>query len=139
MKRKLLIFLSLVWLGFACGDNLKKENEVLKNEVIAIHDEVMPLMGELKNYQKQVEKKINQADSLGIPAEELARLRTVAGELGDAFEGMFVWMRQFKSSYDEMTEQQIHDYLQEQKVLVEKVNDDIKNALESYKANNGMQ
>lgn len=137
MRRNWILFISSFWLLLACGDNLKKENESLKEEVIAIHDEVMPLMGDLKNYQKQVEKRISQADSLGISPEEVADLKVMAGDLGNSFEGMFVWMRQFKSSYDDMTDEQVRDYLLEQKIFVEKVNADIKKSMDSYKAKFG--
>jgi hypothetical protein len=137
MKKSWILLVSLIWFLYGCGDNLKKENESLKEEVIAIHDEVMPLMGDLKNYQKQVEKRISQADSLGMSPEEIADLQVMAGDLGNSFEGMFVWMRQFKSSYDDMTDEQMRDYLLEQKVLVEKVNADIKKSMDSYKAKFG--
>lgn len=137
MKTNWILFTSLLWFLAACGPYLKKENEALKEEVIAIHDEVMPLMGDLKNYQKQVEKRISQADSLGITPEEVANLKALALDLGNSFEGMFVWMRQFKSSFDEMTDEQVRDYLLEQKVMVEKVNSDIKKSIENYKANFG--
>lgn len=137
MKNHLIIFASLMWLLTACGGNQKKANDALKDEVIAIHDEVMPHMGTLKNYQKQVEKRIAQADSLGISPEELAELKSMAGDLGNAFEGMFVWMRQFKASYDDMTADQVRDYLIEQKLAVEKVNEDIKKSMENYKARFG--
>jgi hypothetical protein len=137
MKKSWILLVSLIWFLSACGDNLKKENDSLKEEVIAIHDEVMPLMGDLKNYQKQVEKRISQADSLGISPEEVADLKVMAGDLGNSFEGMFVWMRQFKSSYDDMTDEQVRDYLLEQKILVEKVNADIKKSMDRYKAKFG--
>lgn len=137
MKKSWILLVSLIWFLPACGDNLKMENDSLKEEVIAIHDEVMPLMGDLKNYQKQVEKRISQADSLGMSPEEVADLKVMAGDLGNSFEGMFVWMRQFKSSYDDMTDEQVRDYLLEQKILIEKVNADIKKSMDSYKAKFG--
>lgn len=137
MKKNWILLISLVWFLAACDGNLEKENAVLKEEVIAIHDEVMPLMGDLKNYQKQVEKRISQADSLGITPEEVANLKAIALDLGNSFEGMFVWMRQFKTSFDEMPDEQVRDYLLEQKILVEKVNADIKKSIENYKANFG--
>lgn len=137
MKKQLLILASIFSMLYACGGNQKKANDALKEEVIAIHDEVMPHMGTLKNYQKQVEKRIAQADSLGISPEEIAELKLIAGDLGNAFEGMFVWMRQFKSGYDDMTADQVRDYLLEQKLAVEKVNQDIKESMANYKSKFG--
>ena len=137
MKKQLLILASIVWILSACGGNQKKANDALREKVIAIHDEVMPHMGTLKNYQKQVEKRIAQADSLGISPEEIAELKLLAGDLGNAFEGMFVWMRQFKSVNDDMTADQVRDYLLEQKLAVEKVNQDIKESMANYKSKFG--
>jgi hypothetical protein len=46
---------------------------------------------------------------------------------------MFVWMRQFKSSYDEMTEEEIETYLLDQKIKVQEVNDEIKASIAAAK------
>ena|SRR5690554_5019049 len=115
----------------ACGSS-GNANESLKDEIIAIHDEVMPEMGKLQSLQKEFleqAEQLEQEDSLSHE-EDIAQLRNMAAELEEAYDGMFVWMRQFDTEYGDMTEEEIAAYLQGQKEMVEKVNVDIKNALE---------
>ena len=111
------------------------ENQLLKDEVIAIHDEVMPYMGELRSLKKEVD---NKSDSLANKdAEAFAadnkRLESISKQLEDAFEGMFIWMRQFKAPEETMDEEAAKSYLLNQKELVEKVNEDIKQAMKVAK------
>ena len=113
-----------------CSSEKKDPNDELKREVIEIHDEVMPLMGNLKSLKTKLEEKsnlISQSDSPDI--EKINRLDQLATDLDSAFSGMFVWMRQFNSDYEGMTKDEINNYLLEQKAKVEKVNADIKGAL----------
>ena len=113
-----------------CSSEKKDPNDELKREVIEIHDEVMPLMGNLKSLKTKLEEEsnlISQSDSPDI--EKINRLDQLATDLDSAFSGMFVWMRQFNSDYEGMTKDEINNYLLEQKAKVEKVNADIKGAL----------
>lgn len=117
--------------GFFACNTQKKENEKLKSEIISIHDEVMPLMGELKTYQNEFLSTANEliiADSMSHAAK-IAELKKTAVELDEAYQGMFVWMRQFEVENEGMTEKEVENYLKDQKIKAEKVNADIKNAL----------
>jgi hypothetical protein len=128
----LIIFLCLNLLIQGCDSEKKNPNEELRKEVIDIHDEVMPLMGDLKSLKTKVLEKsalISQSDS--PDPERIQNLDQLAGELDSAFEGMFVWMRQFKSDYEGMSSDEVNKYLLDQKEKVEKVNVDIKNAIAS--------
>ncbi|MGY6522361.1 MAG: hypothetical protein ACXIUD_11560 [Mongoliitalea sp.] len=117
-----------------CKQDQVDENQMLKQEVIDIHDEVMPRMGELRSLKKSLLEKVEalEAASADANATDIERLRVYADDLEDAFEGMFVWMRQFQSNF-EGTEEEVHQYLLEQKLLVEKVNRDIKSSIENAK------
>jgi hypothetical protein len=128
----LIIFVCLYLLMLGCDSEKKTPNEELRKEVIDIHDEVMPLMGNLKSLKTKVLEKsdlISQSDSADL--ERIRELDQLAAELDNAFEGMFVWMRQFKSDYEGMSSDEVKKYLLEQKEKVEKVNVDIKNAIAS--------
>lgn len=129
------IFLMLFVMHFACDSEKVDETKLLRDEVIAIHDEVMPLMGELKSLRKEIKIKTDslvEQDSTAN-AEKIDELRTLDVQLEDAFEGMFVWMRQYKAPDESIDEDEAKAYLTEQKVLVEKVNKDIKVALRAAK------
>ncbi|WP_232835025.1 hypothetical protein [Pleomorphovibrio marinus] len=125
----LLIFIigMFVWScgpGERRGSEEKDEVEELKTEVIAIHDEVMPKMGQLRDYQKQLSAK---AEELEAQAAESYLQAAIACE--KAYEGMFEWMRQFDSTLEGMSEEEAMGYLEEQREKVVIVNEDIKEAL----------
>jgi hypothetical protein len=120
-----LIAILLCW---ACAS----KNDQLKEEVIAIHDEVMPHMRKLKSLQKELLQRADELasnDSVG-QVELIEQLRNTATALDAAYEGMFVWMRQFEPEQGELSDDEFSAYLQEQKALVEKVKLDINNSLE---------
>jgi len=128
----LIIFICLYVLMLGCTTEKKDPNDELRREVIEIHDEVMPLMGNLKSLKTKVlEKSSLISQSTSPDPDKIQNLNQLATELDSAFEGMFVWMRQFKSDYEGMSSDEINRYLLEQKEKVEKVNIDIKNAIAS--------
>ncbi|MDX5477052.1 MAG: hypothetical protein LPJ98_01245, partial [Cyclobacteriaceae bacterium] len=65
--------------------------------------------------------------------ERIQELKALSKQLDQAFEGMFIWMRQFKAPEEDMEKSEAIEYLNEQKVKVEKVNKDIKEALATAK------
>ena len=99
MKR--LSFYTLILSLFllqACGPSLQDQNLELRAQVIAVHDEVMPKMGQLKSLEKEAIQKaeeLNGQDS--TQSAKILELRTLASELDQAYEGMFVWMRQYEA------------------------------------------
>ncbi|MBS9524944.1 hypothetical protein KI659_13070 [Litoribacter alkaliphilus] len=136
------ILLLLLIIGcFSCdGKTSVSESEDhsdLKEEVIAIHDEVMPQMGRLKNMEKRV---TSQKDSLVAldsagHSEEIAHKASIVDELNQAYDGMFVWMRQFRP--DDIESEEEETYLLEQREKVQEVNRQIKEALARAEAEVG--
>jgi len=123
-------------MGFAkgCGFffNFKiEENKKLREQIIGVHDEVMPKMGELKGLEKKASE---QADSLyaqdSTATAEIESLRALAVQLNQAHEGMFVWMRQYSLEEEGKTPEEIKIYLDEQWIKVNQVNETIQSALQ---------
>ena len=132
---KYLFFTPLFILLSSCQPSEEESNALLKVEVIAIHDEVMPKMGELKSLHKEVLLKIDALKSDSVKnADEIQDLQVLAHQLDTSFEDMFIWMRQFKSTYEGMSDEEVTQYLLEQKKMVEKVNVDIKRNMADAKA-----
>ncbi len=125
-----LIFLFSV-LVFACANPLIETNKAMRAQIIGVHDEVMPKMGELMSLQK---KALAQADSLyaqdSTAITQIESMRTLAGQLDQAYEGMFVWMRQYSLEEEGKTPEEIKIYLDDQLLKVNQVNADIKAALD---------
>lgn len=136
MRKASFILLMLLCVSvFSCSPKENK-NELLKEKVIQVHDEVMPKIGELKAYQKKLnelaENLEQSEDSADI--EKAAALKEVAAECEQAYDGMFVWMRQFDVDLEEMSEEEAKLYLEEQLEKVGKVKNGILQALRESEA-----
>ncbi|UCS95662.1 hypothetical protein KZP23_00040 [Echinicola marina] len=132
IKSAVFVMISVAFM-IACDG--VSEQEALKDKVIQIHDEVMPKMGELKSEQKRLmdlAEQLHLEDSVNN-TDRIEKLKGAVGDLEGAYEGMFVWMRQFKADVSEMEEEEAIIYLNEQKEMVTKVNEAIKKALEEAK------
>ena len=133
---KNLILLTILALFAACGTGKKEQTngeisiDSLKSEVLAIHDEVMPKMGELRKTRKEL---LLQVDSLmESDADKAAILTTIANEIGAANESMMQWMRAYEPEF-EGTDEEIRQYLEDQKVAIQKVKDDMLGSLKKGK------
>lgn len=126
MKNLLLLSTLLVGL-IACGPSPKEELKALKDEVIAIHDEVMPKMSQLmkakKELQAMADSSLMQSDS--INAKMYSEL---ASEIANANESMMQWMHQFESDF-KGTNEEIKKYLEDQKVAIQQVKEDMNSSL----------
>ncbi len=133
MKKTTLYFASilLAFLSFSCGSDTKDENKEMRDAVIAVHDEVMPKMGQLKAYEKEAQKRAEELlTQTPVDSAKVKELSTLSAELGEAYEGMFVWMRQYEVKDEDKSPEEIKAYLDEQMVLVREVNEKIKKSME---------
>ena len=123
--------LLISFLVLACANPLIEANKEMRAQIIGVHDEVMPKIGQLMSLEK---KALAQADSLfaqdSTASTEIEAMRSLAGQLNQAHEGMFVWMRQYSLEEEGKTPEEIKTYLDEQLVKVNQVNADIKAAME---------
>lgn len=118
----LSIFLAMLFVGCASSD--KSELDLLEEEVMAIHDEVMPKMGDLRKTQKQL-MLLAQGESDSLQAVTYLNL---ADKIDIANESMMVWMRNYEPEFDG-DDDQVRAYLTEQKEGIEKVKRDMISAL----------
>jgi hypothetical protein len=97
---------------------------------MAIHDEVMPKLGQLKSFEKKAAQRAAVlAAKEPIDTLQIKQLEVLAKDLDQAYEGMFVWMRQYKLDEEGKSPEEIKLYLDSQLTLVTKVNITIKDAL----------
>lgn len=91
MKNVLLIALSLVMI-VSCTDPKAEKVKALQDEAIAIHDEVMPRIGEINELAIKVKKSIpaDTMDSLAVI--EADRALGLVRQLDDAHNAMMDWM-----------------------------------------------
>lgn len=109
----------------------KKGNQELYNEVMAVHDEVMPKMEDIHKYKKDFQNEIK--DTTNITEARKAELEVAIVKLDSAGKGMMVWMREFDPIPDSEGEEKAREYLQNEKEKVTKVKKDMLDALERAK------
>ncbi|MBN7811148.1 hypothetical protein J0A68_09280 [Algoriphagus sp. H41] len=119
------LFVSLL----ACGPSQKDLNNDKRAEVMAVHDEVMPKLGQLKSFEKRASQKAEELAMDSTNMDRVKQLELLAVELDQAYEDMFVWMRQYEIEDEGKTPEEVKRYLEEQMVLVTKVNKSIKDVL----------
>jgi len=99
-----------------------REKSPLEKEVIAIHDEVMPKMGDIHQAKKKLRKLLTSSTD-SIPKNTILNMIT---DLENADEGMMTWMVE----WDVPTEEpQKTEYLLKEKEKITKVKVDMLNSL----------
>lgn len=103
-------------------------NQALYNEVMKIHDEVMPKMEDIHNVKVILKEKLTKASDAERP-----RIEATIARLDSAGEGMMVWMREFRPLPDSLGEERAREYLENEMEKVKKVREGILQALEEAK------
>ena len=123
MKYAIILMVGLVACTVPPSENTSSPED-LKKEVMAIHDEVMPKMGDLRKTEKALRDAAGEVEDM---VQSLA-LSEAADAIGDANENMMVWMRNYDANYDG-TDQEVMEYLRNQKAQIEKVRTDMNDTL----------
>lgn len=124
-----LIFSSFLFLN-ACGPKGPSENEILREEVVAVHDEVMAKMGRLKSLERKALEKVEELESMEpLDSAKVQEYKALAYDLNHAHDSMFEWMHQYEPKDGDQSKEQIKEYLDNQMILVTEVNVEIKEAL----------
>ena len=114
----LICCISIIFLN-GCGENI----DLLHVEVMNVHDEVMPRMGEMHQLRIELERSMADKDSLG----SLPYLEAI-GELRKGEDMMWAWMNDYRKPTSSSTESM--EYLRKQQVEITKVADQMTKAIE---------
>jgi high-affinity Fe2+/Pb2+ permease len=111
----------------ADADSLAQSpNDLLYEEVMKVHDEVMPKMNDIYKLKKELSKKAETAT-----AAEKKKLEETIAALDSASESMMTWMHEFNPTPDTTgVDATVRQYLESEKAKVEKVKADMLKALE---------
>ena len=128
MKSSKYTILILTALFFSCGNSQKNSNEKLEkdlyDEVIGIHDEVMPKMSTLLSLENQLKERIQELDTSEMnSAEEIKKLNEQISELQVADEAMMQWMRNFQVDQEGWSHDSIMSYMENEKRSISMVRD----------------
>ncbi|HEU5145125.1 MAG TPA: hypothetical protein VFT90_00350 [Chryseosolibacter sp.] len=103
-------------------------NQELYDEVMSIHDEVMPKMNDI--YKLKTAKQ-TRLEMPGLPEQERQQIQNDIARLDSASEGMMIWMREFDPIPDSAGEAKARAYLEAELEKVKKVRENILEALQS--------
>lgn len=107
-------------------------NASLRDEVMKIHDEVMPKLDNIYQLKEKLKNKI--AETPGLAEEKKKQIDATIAKLDSASEGMMIWMRKFDPMSDTLTPEKKTQYLEREKAKITKVREDIYKALEQGEA-----
>jgi len=118
-----LVVLSLVW---SCGEK-KQDNQALYDEVMKVHDEVMPKMDDIYKLKQELKKQIS--DKPDLVDEKRRTIEATILKLDSASEAMMVWMRNFNPLPDSLGEEKAREYLEDQQEKIENVKEEMLDAI----------
>ena len=126
------LVLIVLFLSSCAGGGNQKDLKAMRAEVMAVHDEVMPKMGELR----KVEKSLRQLADEKVMADsttDVSAIRNAADAIAAANESMMVWMRAYNPNF-EGTNDEVAAYIEGQQKSVDQVKKDMLSSLEAGKA-----
>ena len=113
--------LPLCLILFGCSVKSGNDIDFLFQEIMDVHDEVMPKMGKIRNLEKQCR-------SVALTSPDSSELIRQAEFLSNANEAMMIWMREFNSNY-QGSDLEKREYLLAQKMKIYHVKDLINSSL----------
>jgi len=123
-----LFIIALIW---GCGQKTH-DNQALYDEVMKVHDEVMPKMDDIYKLKQELKKQM--ADSAALAVEKRKMIEGNIMRLDSASENMMVWMRNFNPIPDSLGEEKARAYLEDQKEKIKKVKEEMLEAIDEAKA-----
>ncbi len=118
------------------GDNdSDSPNQALYNQVMDIHDEVMPKMEDIYKIKKDLLEEI--ANTPGMPAEQKKDLENMISTLDSANNAMMDWMHHFNPKTDTTDEEAGREYLETEMERIKKVRDLTNETLDKAKKLSG--
>jgi regulator of replication initiation timing len=107
-------------------------NKVLYDQVMDIHDEVMPKMQDLYTLKKELQDKIDQ--NKGMAEEQKKELEQVIAALDSTNNAMMDWMHHFNPLPDSADQELAREYLENEMESIMKVRDLTTETIDKAKA-----
>jgi hypothetical protein len=111
--------------------NSDNPNEALYNQVMDIHDEVMPKMEDLYRLKKDLQEKLTASTS----DEEKADLQNRIVRVDSASQLMMEWMHKFEPLPDSTDQEEAREYLESEMEKIKKVREAMLETIKKEKGN----
>ena len=133
MKPTISLLLLIVMMFASCGEQKKNAKEELYEKVMAIHDEIMPKMGAIMKYKKQLNGKIDALieEDADANADKIAELTKAIADLDNSHKEMMNWMHGFDPDFEGKVKEEVMKYLKDQENKIESVAKITNNALKN--------
>ncbi|HEU5290007.1 MAG TPA: hypothetical protein VFU05_05135 [Cyclobacteriaceae bacterium] len=120
---KLMVIVLISTLTY-CGEKEKS----LYDQVMDIHDEVMPKMDDIYKFRKSLNDSLSNTPDM--PEETKKQITQTMLQLDSAGNSMMIWMREFNPP-DQKDEEAFKKYMESELVKVKKMREDVMRALKS--------
>lgn len=134
--KKILFCLTLLSACQTGEHEHKKEtnspHQKLFEEVMAIHDEVMPIHHTIAKYRDSLTNEMQELEKKQDTAL-MTRYKLIHQELDYAYKAMNLWMQEFDHNWDSKNPDEQRAYLEKEKEKISKVAEKMKKSLEMAK------
>ncbi len=103
----------------------------LQKEVMLMHDSIMPSISRLMQVKTAVKIKLQEGNI--SDENQLRELRNIINSLEEADEAMMTWMRNYKTNYEGMRDEEIRSYLLKEKQQIRQVGEKIVESMKKAK------
>ena len=110
---------------------INNPNQALYDQVMDIHDDVMPKSDEIYQLKKEIKDKI--ASTNNLEPKKKKQLEQIAAELDSADRSMMDWMHKFKPLPDSANQELAREYLENEMERIKKVRELINGSLQKAK------
>jgi peptidoglycan hydrolase CwlO-like protein len=113
-------------------DNGEDPNQALYEQVMDIHDEVMPKMEDIFKLKKELQDKI--ANTPGMVADQKKELENMILTLDSSNNAMMDWMHNFSPLPDSANQEAAREYLENEMERIKQVRDRTNETLEKARS-----
>jgi hypothetical protein len=110
---------------------INNPNQALYDQVMDIHDDVMPKSDEIYQLKKEIKDKI--AGTNNLEPNKKKQLEQIVAELDSADRSMMDWMHKFKPLPDSANQELAREYLENEMDRIKSVRDLINSSLQKAK------
>lgn len=103
----------------------------LQKEVMLMHDSIMPSISHLIQIKTAAKIKLQEGNI--SDENQLRELRNIINSLEEADEAMMTWMRNYKTNYQGMKDEEIRSYLLKEKQRIHQVGEKIGESMKKAK------
>jgi len=123
----LFILASIMLIGCSHSDNPERQKAF--DEVMEIHDEVMPEISTINKLTRQIKGVLEKGEN----PEKADLMKTILTDLEAAEEGMMDWMHDLDVPGKDVPDAQAIQYLNSEKIKISKVSVDMKESIAAGK------